>query len=290
MYYLILALPLISAISAGLLGRIIGEKGAGYLTTSLIIFTSFLSLIVLYEVGFSGAPTYLDIWNWIESGGFNIRFGLMFDSVTVLMLMLVTIVSGLVHMYSIEYMEGDPHKPRFMSYLSFFTFFMIILVTSDNLLQLFIGWEGVGLCSYLLINFWYTRIQANKAAIKAMVMNRVGDVGLTLAMFVGYKLFGTVDFAIMFAMAPVISANSVAFSILGFSVDGLTLMSILLLIGAVGKSAQIILHTWLPDAMEGWLGLSLNFTICGNTLEIQSTHGFHARKNLFFLSGQSAGN
>ncbi len=251
MYYLILTLPLISAISAGLFGRQIGEKGAGILTTSLILLTSFFSLIVLFEVGFSGAPTYLDVWKWIESGGFSIRFGLMFDSVTGMMLMLVTVVSALVHMYSIEYMNGDPHKPRFMSYLSLFTFFMLVLVTSDNLLQLFIGWEGVGLCSYLLINFWYTRIQANKAAIKAMVMNRVGDVGLTLAMFVGYQLFGSVDFATMFAMAPLVSANHVYLSILGFEIHGLTLMSILLLIGAVGKSAQIILHTWLPDAMEG---------------------------------------
>jgi len=251
MYILIIALPLISAAIAGLAGRKIGEKGAGIITTCLILTTSFLSMIVLYEVGFAGAPTYVDIWKWIESGAFSIRFGLMYDTVTAMMLFLVTSVSALVHMYSIEYMNGDPHKPRFMSYLSLFTFFMIVLVTSDNLLQLFIGWEGVGLCSYLLINFWYTRIQANKAAIKAMLMNRVGDVGLTLAMFVGYKLFGSVDFSVMFAMAPMISAADINLLIFGYEFHGLTLMACLLLIGAVGKSAQIILHTWLPDAMEG---------------------------------------
>lgn len=242
---------MISAISAGLFGRKLGEKGAGIVTASLIMITSLIALIILYEVGFNGSPTYVDIWKWIESGGFTIRFGLMFDTVTGMMLMLVTIVSALVHLYSIEYMAGDPHKPRFMSYLSLFTFFMIILVTSDNLVQLFIGWEGVGLCSYLLINFWFTRIQANKAAMKAMIMNRIGDVGLTLAMFVAYRLFGTVDFSTMFAMAPIISANDVYISLLGYDIYALTLLSLLLLIGAVGKSAQITLHTWLPDAMEG---------------------------------------
>ena len=171
----------------------------------------------------------------------------MFDSVTSTMLIVVLTVSTLVHIYSTGYMESDPHLPRFMSYLSLFTWFMIILVTADNYLQLFIGWEGVGLCSYLLINFWFTRIQANKSAIKAMIVNRIGDLGLILGIFTIAYSFGSLDFTTVFALTDYFDNNY-----LYGGVHTVTLIGILLFIGAVGKSAQLGLHTWLPDAMEGW--------------------------------------
>ncbi len=251
MYLLILFIPLISATLAGLFGRNLGEKGAGIITSTLIVITCLLSWTAFYEVGVCGATTYLHLWNWIEAGVFNVSFGLLFDSVTVIMLIVVTTVSSLVHIYSTGYMAGDPHVPRFMSYLSLFTFFMLILVTSNNLLQLFIGWEGVGLCSYLLINFWYTRIQANKSAMKAMIVNRIGDVGIALAMFVTYDTFKTLDFDAIFAMSSLVASYQETLTILTFEFDRLTLIGILFLIGAAGKSAQMGLHTWLPDAMEG---------------------------------------
>lgn len=249
MYLLILYIPLFSAISAGLFGRHLGSAGAGRLTSLSVSLTALLAWFIFYEVGICGSATYIDLWTWIESGLFSLNFGLCFDSVTAVMLILVTTVSALVHIYSTEYMGGDPHLPRFMSYLSLFTFFMIVLVTSDNLLQLFIGWEGVGLCSYLLINFWYTRIQANKSAIKAMVVNRIGDVGLALAMFAIFQGFKTLDFATIFACAEYYAQEEIIFMHQSF--HALTVIGLLLLVGAVGKSAQLGLHTWLPDAMEG---------------------------------------
>jgi len=173
----------------------------------------------------------------------------MFDSLTVVMLLVVTFVSFFVHVYSTEYMSGDPHLPRFMSYLSFFTFFMLILVTADNFVQLFVGWEGVGLCSYLLINFWFSRLQANKAAIKAMIVNRVGDVGLALGIFGIFVVFKSVDYSTVFALSSNVAHETFLF--LNFEVSKLDIICILLFIGAVGKSAQLGLHTWLPDAMEG---------------------------------------
>lgn len=294
MYFLILFIPLLSATVAGLFGRKLGEKGAGIYTTASILVTSGIAWVIFYEVGLSSSPVYLHLWSWIDSGLFSISFGLQFDSVTAVMLVLVTTVSGLVHLYSTEYMNGDPHLPRFMSYLSLFTFFMIVLVTSDNLLQLFIGWEGVGLCSYLLINFWYTRIQANKSAIKAMVVNRVGDVGIALAMFASFYVFKTVDFATIFALAPYYENQELTF--LGIeNINALGLITVLILIGAVGKSAQVGLHTWLPDAMEGLFcfrrqGLSLNSTICGNILDNWSTLKFLSSEKSNYCIGQSAGN
>ena len=173
----------------------------------------------------------------------------MFDSLTVMMLVLVTTISGLVHLYSTEYMKGDPHLSRFMSYLSLFTFAMVILVTADNFLQMFIGWEGVGICSYLLINFWFTRIQANKSAIQAMVMNRIGDVGLCLGMFVIYAIFKSLDYNVVFSLVK--EYKSVTIEFIGLEFNIVTLIGIFLLIGAIGKSAQLGLHTWLPEAMEG---------------------------------------
>jgi NADH-ubiquinone oxidoreductase chain 5 len=249
MYLLIVLLPLISAIVSGFFGRYIGKNGAQILTTTLVSFTAILSLIAFYEVALCASPCYITLITWIDSELLHVSWGFMFDSLTVVMLVVVTVVSSLVHLYSIEYMGQDPHVARFMSYLSLFTFFMLILVTADNFIQMFVGWEGVGLSSYLLINFWFTRLQANKAAMKAMIVNRVGDFGLSIAMFAIFLVFKSLDFTTVFATAPYfVNENFVFFN---FEVDKLTLICILLFIGAVGKSAQIGLHTWLPDAMEG---------------------------------------
>ena len=248
MYILVLFIPLISSITAGLFGRKIGEKGAGTFTSCCIVTTACISWWILYEVAFNASPTYLHLWTWMDISSFTVSFALMFDSLTATMLIVVTTVSSLVHIYSTQYMAGDPHLPRFMSYLSFFTFFMLILVTADNLLQLFIGWEGVGLCSYLLINFFYTRIQANKSAIKAMVVNRVGDAALAIAMFILFYTFKSLDFNVIFPLVPYLLNDTL---VLGtFEVNTITAIGILLLLGAAGKSAQLGLHTWLPDAME----------------------------------------
>ena len=240
MYILILFLPLLSALISGLFGRKIGIKGAGVFTSSCITLTIFISCFIFYETTLSFSITYLKLWRWFDSNLLTTSFGLQFDSLTAIMLIIITSVSALVHVYSIGYMAGDPHVPRFMSYLSLFTFLMIVLVTSDNYIQLFIGWEGVGLCSYLLINFWFTRIKANKAAIKAMLVNRVGDIGLVLAMIIIIREFGTLEFSVIngILIGPVNNIN-------------LTIICLLLFLGAVGKSAQLGLHTWLPDAMEG---------------------------------------
>jgi proton-translocating NADH-quinone oxidoreductase chain L len=234
---------------AGLLGRRIGSKGAGIITTGSIVISALLAWIIFYEVAINGSPTYLFLYNWIDIGYFNVNFGLLFDTLTATMLIVITSISALVHLYSTEYMSTDPHLPRFMSYLSLFTFFMLILVTADNFLQLFIGWEGVGLCSYLLINFWFTRIQANKSAIKAMVVNRIGDVGFAIAIFITYYLFNTIEFQPIFSSIENYRDSVINFC--GFDLHALTVLSVFLLIAAVGKSAQIGLHVWLPDAMEG---------------------------------------
>ena len=239
MYIWIILLPLLGAISSGLFGRKIGEKGAGLISIFLMILTTTLAWTIFYEVGINNSPTYIKLFNWLESGVFSVNMGLQFDSLTAVMLIVVTSISTLVHIYSTGYMAGDPHVTRFMSYISLFTFFMLILITADNLLQLFIGWEGVGLCSYLLINFWFTRIQANKSAIQAMTVNRVGDVAIALAMFMIYITYGSLEFSTIFAMVPYETEQTT------------TIISILLLLGAAGKSAQIGLHVWLPNAMEG---------------------------------------
>jgi len=249
MYLLIILLPLISALTAGLFGRFIGREGSKWITTSCIFITFLMSCVAFYEVALAGSPCYFEVMTWIDSEMFSTSWGFMFDSLTVVMLVVVTCVSTLVHLYSTEYMGGDPHLPRFMSYLSLFTFFMLILVTADNFLQMFVGWEGVGLCSYLLINFWFARLQANKAAIKAMLVNRVGDFGLAIGIFAIFLTFKSIDYATVFAAAPSVIGQTTTF--FNFEVDTLTLICLLLFVGAVGKSAQIGLHTWLPDAMEG---------------------------------------
>nr|CAD2223006.1 nad5 [Tethya minuta] len=241
MYILVLLVPLLSAIISGLFGRRIGTKGAGVLTSSCIVISAIVSYYIFYETILNSSVTYIKLWRWFDSELLTTYFGLQFDSLTSTMLIVITSVSALVHIYSIGYMSGDPHIPRFMSYLSLFTFLMIVLVTSDNYIQLFIGWEGVGLCSYLLINFWLTRIKANKAAIKAMLINRVGDIGLVLAMIKILDEFGALEFS---------TINSIL-SVSGENKESVTIICLLLFLGAVGKSAQLGLHTWLPDAMEG---------------------------------------
>ena len=338
MYLILIFLPLLSSITAGLFGRKLGPLNSGRLTVTCLIITFFLSAFSFYEVGLSGTVVYIPLAVWIDSELFNVEWGFLFDTLTVVMCCVVTFVSSLVHLYSTEYMSHDPHLPRFMSYLSLFTFFMLMLITADNYVQMFLGWEGVGLCSYLLINFWFTRIQANKAAIKAMIVNRIGDFGLALGIFTIFVKYGAVDYATVFALTPFfvnetfnflnmeidllflisillfvgegvglcsyllinfwftrIQANKAAikamivnrigdfglalgiftifvkygavdyatvfaltpffvnetFNFLNMEIDLLFLISILLFVGAVGKSAQIGLHTWLPDAMEG---------------------------------------
>nr|YP_448667.1 NADH dehydrogenase subunit 5 [Desmarestia viridis]AAS79053.1 NADH dehydrogenase subunit 5 [Desmarestia viridis] len=249
MYLNIVFLPLLGSIVAGFFGRFLGGRGAGLVTMFCVGLSFCLSGLAFYEVGLGGSCTYLYLMPWLESDSFHVDWAFCFDSLTVVMLIVVTFISTLVHLYSTEYMGGDPHLPRFMSYLSLFTFFMLILVTADNFVQMFVGWEGVGLCSYLLINFWFTRIQANKAAIKAMLVNRVGDFGLALGIFGIFICFGAVDYATVFALAPQLSSFTLVFFNLEF--EALNLIGILLFVGAVGKSAQLGLHTWLPDAMEG---------------------------------------
>lgn len=245
MYILVLFMPLLSAIISGLFGRKIGTKGAGILTSTCISICVIVSCCIFYETVLNSSPTYIKLWRWFDSDLLITYFGLQFDSITSIMLIVITSVSALVHIYSIGYMSGDPHIPRFMSYLSLFTFLMIVLVTSDNFVQLFIGWEGVGLCSYLLINFWLTRIKANKAAMKAMLINRVGDIGLVLAMIKILDEFGALEFSTIYSIMSLNGSN------LYVNKESVTIICLLLFLGAVGKSAQLGLHTWLPDAMEG---------------------------------------
>jgi proton-translocating NADH-quinone oxidoreductase chain L len=247
MYLLVITLPLLGSVAAGLGGRYLGQRGAALITTSCVILSCVFSFVAFYEVALASSACYVTLAPWIVSDMVDASWGLLFDSLTVVMLVVVTFVSSLVHVYSISYMAHDPHSTRFMCYLCIFTFFMLMLVTGDNLLQLFFGWEGVGLASYLLISFWFTRLPANKAAIKAMLVNRVGDFGLALGIMGCVAVFQSVDFAVLFSCAHVPTDRFVFFNT---EVDALTAICLLLFIGAVGKSAQIGLHTWLPDAME----------------------------------------
>lgn len=249
MYLLLILLPLLGSLFAGMFGRFIGRRGAVLITVTFLLISFVLSTFAFYEVALCGSICTIKIMDWFSSEMFDSSWGLYFDSLTVVMLLVITSVSSLVHIYSISYMGEDPHLPRFMSYLSIFTFFMLMLVTADNLLQIFFGWEGVGVASYLLINFWFTRLQANKASIKAMLVNRVGDFGLALGIMAIFSIFKSVNFSTIFALAPFVANTKFLF--FNFSLDALNTIGILLFIGAVGKSAQLGLHTWLPDAMEG---------------------------------------
>ena len=249
MYLLILLLPLSSAIIAGFFGKFLGNDLIKKLTIGNMVLTTLLSFIAFYKIALKGNAAYLTLFTWINLELFFVQWGLLFDTVTVVMLLVVTIVSTLVHIYSTDYMSADPHLGRFMSYLSLFTFFMLVLVTSNNFLQMFLGWEGVGICSYLLISFWYTRIQANKAAIKALLVNRVGDFALGVGLVLIFLFYRTLDFSTVFAITPFFEGKTFIFLNQDFQL--LNVICFFLFIGAVGKSAQIGLHTWLPDAMEG---------------------------------------
>ena len=248
MYQLIVFLPLLGFIVAGVFGRQVGPKGAEYATSAFLGVSFVLAWIAFFEVAV-GADTHVEIANWFTSGKLAVAWALKIDTMTAVMLVVVTTVSFVVHVYSIGYMEEDPSRQRFFAYLSLFTFAMLMLVTSDNLVQMFFGWEGVGLMSYLLIGFWYEKPSANAAAIKAFVVNRVGDFGFALGIFLVFTLTGSVAFDQVFAAAPGLAGKT--FHFIGFDWDALTLACLLLFMGAMGKSAQFLLHTWLPDAMEG---------------------------------------
>src|SRR5579863_1147827 len=245
----IVVLPLIAAALAGLFGKWIGDRGAQGVTCLAMLISLGLSCYVFADVAMAGHVRVTPLFTWFLSGGFEAPWAIRVDQLTAVMLVAVTTVSSMVHVYSIGYMAHDPGKPRFMAYLSLFTFFMLALVTSNDFLQLFFGWEGVGLMSYLLIGFWYDRPAANAAAIKAFIVNRVGDFGFSLGIFAVFVIFGSLDFGTVFSKALGAAATTIDF--LGWQLPSLTLASILLFIGAMGKSAQIGLHTWLPDAMEG---------------------------------------
>jgi len=220
-----------------------------YLTTGLLLFCAVLSWFAFFDVAIGGATYKVEVFRWIQSGTLAADWALRIDTLTAVMLVVVNTVSALVHVYSIGYMSHDPHQPRFFAYLSLFTFAMLMLVTSDNLLQMFFGWEGVGLASYLLIGFWYDRPSANAAAIKAFVVNRVGDFGFALGIFATFWVFGSIEFDTIFSAAPQQAGKTIEF--IGFHADAMTVICLLLFMGAMGKSAQVPLHTWLPDAMEG---------------------------------------
>ena len=245
----IIALPLIASIISGFFGKFIGDRNSEIITSSLVAISAILSVLVFYEVMVNQYQDNIIIATWINSGSLDVNWSMKIDALSSVMLVVVTSVSALVHIYSIGYMSHDPHKPRFMAYLSLFTFAMLMLVTSDNFIQLFFGWEGVGLCSYFLIGFWFKKETANAAAIKAFVVNRVGDFGFALGIFLIFYLFGTVNYSEVFEQIPSITDKELVF--LGIEVNAINLICILLFIGAMGKSAQILLHTWLPDAMEG---------------------------------------
>ena len=247
--YLIIFLPLVGAIISGFFGKFLGSRNSEILTSLFVSISSIFSFLIFYKVFNDGYTNNLEILTWINSGSFNVNWSIKIDALSSVMLVVVTLVSSIVHIYSIGYMSHDPHKQRFMSYLSLFTFSMLMLVTSDNFLQLFFGWEGVGLCSYFLIGFWFKKESANAAAIKAFVVNRVGDFGFALGIFLIFYLFGTVNYAEVFELIPQSLDTNLTF--LGLSFNAINLICILLFIGAMGKSAQIFLHTWLPDAMEG---------------------------------------
>lgn len=239
MYLAIITLPLLGSIVAGLFGRKVGVSGAQLITSLCVILTTLLATVAFFEVGLNNIPVSINLFRWIDSESLNVLWGFQFDSLTVSMLIPVLIVSSLVHVYSIGYMSHDPHNQRFFSYLSLFTFMMVILVTANNFLLMFVGWEGVGICSYLLISFWFTRIAANQSSISALLTNRVGDCFFMIGMFAILWSFGNIDYSTVFSLAPFVNENIV------------TIIGVCLLIGAMAKSSQIGLHVWLPMAMEG---------------------------------------
>ena len=262
LYLAIVFLPLIGFLIAGLFGSSIGAKASEYITSGLLILCAILSWVAFVTVGLGHGEAFkVPVMRWVESGSLSFDWALRIDTLTVVMLVVVNTVSALVHVYSIGYMHHDPHRPRFFAYLSLFTFAMLMLVTGDNFVQMFFGWEGVGLASYLLIGFWFKKPSANAAAMKAFIVNRVGDFGFLLGIFALFVLFDTVQFDTLFASAATYlpaegatDAGTVVLNFLGYTLDkqgAITVTCLLLFMGAMGKSAQFLLHTWLPDAMEG---------------------------------------
>lgn len=245
----ILFLPLIACVFSGFGARLFGPKGVSVLSILCIGLTTITCFLIFYEVAYNYTICVFEVGTWIKIDLLNVKWNFLYDSLSASIIVVISFISFLVHIYSYDYINKDPHLPRFISYLSLFTFFMLLLVSSGNFLQLFVGWEGVGICSYLLINFWFTRIQANKAAIKAILVNRVGDFGLILGIFCIYTSFDSLDYNVVFALAPSLKGGS--FYFFGFFFDSLNLISFLIFVGAVGKSAILGLHTWLPDAIEG---------------------------------------
>jgi NADH-ubiquinone oxidoreductase chain 5 len=239
MYLSILILPLLGSIVSGLMGRKIGVTGSHIITCTCLILASLLASVAFYEVGICGSPVSINLVSWVDSEFMSISWEFLFDSLTVSMFIPVLYISSLIHIFSTDYMSEDPHNQRFFSYLSLFTFFMLLLVSGANYFVMFVGWEGIGIVSYLLINFWFTRIQANKAAILALNMNRVGDMGLCIGFFAIFALFGSLDYATVFSLAPFMNETAI------------TIIALLLLTGAMAKSSQIGLHSWLPGSMEG---------------------------------------
>ncbi len=257
MEYILVFLPLLGAILSGFFGRYIGDRNSEIITSLFVSISAILALIIFNNVIVSGYEENLIIVKWITSGLLDVNWSIKIDTISSVMLVVICFISSIVHIYSIGYMSHDPNKTRFMAYLSLFTFAMLVLVTSDNFLQLFFGWEGVGLCSYFLIGFWFKKDRANAAAIKAFVVNRVGDFGFALGIFLIFYIFGTVNYDEVFRQIPSVSAAGVTpflnreIIFLGLDIKAVDLICFLLFIGAMGKSAQIFLHTWLPDAMEG---------------------------------------
>ena len=249
MEYFIVLLPLLGSIVSGFFGKHLNTRSCLILTSVLVLISAILSIFIFYQTLANDYSSNKLIFNWISSGDFNVNWSIKVDSLTSVMLVVVSLISSIIHFYSIGYMSHDPHKLRFMSYLSLFTFSMLTLITADNFLQLFFGWEGVGLCSYLLIGFWYKRSSANTAAIKAFVVNRVGDFGFAIGIFLIFYFYGTLNYNEVFELTPNFVEKEIIF--LGLQFNLVTLICLMLFIGAMGKSAQIILHTWLPDAMEG---------------------------------------
>ena len=248
MEYLVIFLPLIGSIIT-YFGKSFGNLFSQIFSCSMVVISAVISCFIFYDGLINDNYGNYLIFEWINSGNLNVNWSIKIDPLSSVMIMVVTSVSALVHIYSIGYMSQDPHKPRFMSYLSLFTFSMLCLVVSDNFLQLFFGWEGVGLCSYLLIGFWFKRETANNAAIKAFIVNRVGDFGLAIGIFIIFLIFGTLNFEEVFLLVPEFTKTNL--SIFGGEYNVITLICVFLFIGAMGKSAQFLLHTWLPDAMEG---------------------------------------
>ena len=279
MYLAIIILPLLASVSSGFFGRKIGVSGAQIINTMCIMITTVLATVAFFEVGFNNIPVQLIMFKWIDSESLNVFWGFNFDSLTVSMLIPVLIVSSLVHLYSVGYMSHDPHNQRFFSYLSLFTFMMIILVTANNYLLMFVGWEGVGICSYLLVSFWFTRIAANQSSMSAFLTNRVGDCLLTVGMFVLLWSFGNIDYSTVFSLSAYINENII------------TIIGVCLLIGAMAKSSQVGLHIWLPQAMEG-LDRALNkfHYMREHPVTSRSTQNLNILFGKILYEGQSAGN